>query len=52
MTGEIKDISIDYLTNKPQIILSLNERESLLNLEKLKGNKLSIEIKNGEKREV
>lgn len=50
MTGEIKDISIDYLTNKPQIILSLNERESLLNLEKLKGNKLSVEIKKWKKK--
>lgn len=50
MTGEIKDISIDYLTNKPQIILSLNERESLLNLEKLKGNKLSVEIKKWQKK--
>lgn len=50
MTGEIKDISIDYLTNKPQIILTLNERESLLSLEKLKGNKLSVEIKKWRKK--
>lgn len=50
MTGEIKDISIDYLTNKPQIILTLNERESLLNLEKLKGDKLSVEIKKWQKK--
>lgn len=50
MTGEIKDISIDYLTNKPQIILTLNERESLLSLEKLKGDKLSIEIKKWRKK--
>lgn len=50
MTGEIKDISIDYLTNKPQIILTLNERESLLSLEKLKGDKLSIDIKKWRKK--
>jgi hypothetical protein len=50
MTGEIKDISIDYLTNKPQIILTLNERESLLSLENLKGNKLSIDIKKWRKK--
>lgn len=50
MTGEIKDISIDYLTNKPQIILTLNERESLLSLEKLKGDKLSVEIKKWRKK--
>ena len=50
MTGEIKDISIDYLTNKPQIILTLNERESLLSLEKLKGDKLSVKIKKWRKK--
>ena len=50
MTGEIKDISIDYLTNKPQIILTLNERESLLSLEKLKGDKLSVDIKKWRKK--
>ena len=50
MTGEIKDIAIDYLTNKPQIILTLNERESLLSLEKLKGDKLSVEIKKWRKK--
>ena len=50
MTGEIKDISIDYLTNKPQIILTLNERESLLSLENLKGDMLSIEIKKWRKK--
>lgn len=50
MTGEIKDISIDYLTNKPQIILTLNERDSLLSLEKLKGDKLSVEIKKWRKK--
>ena len=50
MTGEIKDISIDYLTNKPHIILTLNERESLLSLEKLKGDKLSVEIKKWRKK--
>ena len=51
MTGEIKDISIDYLTNKPQIILTLNERESLLSLEKIKrGQVLSVEIKKWRKK--
>lgn len=45
MTGEIKDISIDYISNKPKITLLLNERECLNSLENLKDSKLSIEIK-------
>jgi len=43
--GIIEDISIDYKTQKPKILLMLNERESLSSLEELKENKLSIEIK-------
>lgn len=45
VTGIIEDISIDYKTHKPKITLILNERESINNIEKLKGNKLCIEIK-------
>ena len=36
MTGEIKDISIDYITNKPKITLVLNERDCLNSLENIK----------------
>lgn len=43
--GTIEDISIDYKTQKPKILLVLNERESLSNLEELKEDKLSVEIK-------
>lgn len=43
--GIIEDISIDYKTQKPKILLMLNERESLSSLEELKEDKLSIEIK-------
>lgn len=43
--GTIEDISIDYKTQKPKILLVLNERESLSSLEELKENKLSVEIK-------
>ncbi len=43
--GIIEDISIDYKTQKPKILLMLNERESLPSLEELKEDKLSIEIK-------
>ena len=50
MTGEIKDISIDYITNKPKITLVLNERDCLNSLEILKNNKLSIEIKKWRKK--
>lgn len=45
MTGEIKDISIDYITNKPKITLLINERDCLNSLENIKDDKLSIEIK-------
>lgn len=43
--GIIEDISIDYKTQKPKILLMLNERESLSSIEELKEDKLSIEIK-------
>lgn len=43
--GTIEDISIDYKTQKPKILLVLNERESLSSIEELKEDKLSIEIK-------
>lgn len=43
--GIIEDISIDYKTQKPKILITLNERESLSSLEELKEDKLSIEIK-------
>lgn len=43
--GIIEDISIDYRTQKPKILITLNERESLSGLEELKEDKLSIEIK-------
>lgn len=50
MTGEIKDISIDYITNKPKITLLLNERDCLNSLEDIKDDKLSIEIKKWRKK--
>lgn len=40
--GTIEDISIDYKTQKPKILLVLNERESLSSIEELKEDKLSI----------
>ena len=43
--GKIQDMSIDFETNKPKITVLLNERECLNSLEKLKDDKLSIEIK-------
>lgn len=43
--GTIEDISIDYKSQKPKILLVLNERECLSSLEELKEDKLSIEIK-------
>lgn len=44
-TGTLQDISIDYRTKKPKITLLLDTRDSLLGLEEIKDNKLSIEIK-------
>ena len=43
--GTIEDISIDYKTQKPKILLILNERECISSLEELKEDKLSVEIK-------
>lgn len=43
--GIIEDISIDYKTQKPKILLVLNERECISSLEELKEDKLSVEIK-------
>ena len=43
--GTIEDIPIDYKTQRPKILIALNERESLSGLEELKEDKLSIEIK-------
>ncbi len=43
--GTIEDISIDYKTQKPKILLVLNERECISSLEELKEDKLSVEIK-------
>ena len=49
-TATIKDMSIDYETNKPKITLLLDERKSILSLEKIKENKLSVEIKKWHKK--
>ena len=43
--GTIEDISIDYKTQKPKILIVLNERECISSLEELKEDKLSVEIK-------
>ena len=48
--GTIEDISIDYKTQRPKILIALNERESLSGLEELKEDKLSIEIKKWRKK--
>lgn len=50
MTGEIKDISIDYMSNKPKITLLLNERDCLNSIENLKDDKLTIDIKKWRKK--
>ena len=50
MTGEIKDISIDYMINKPKITLLLNERDCLNSIENLKDDKLTIDIKKWRKK--
>ena len=49
-TATIKDMSIDYETNKPKITLLLDERKSILSLEEIKADKLSIEIKKWRKK--
>lgn len=50
LTGEIKDLSKDYKTDKPILQLVLNERDCLLSLEQLKDIKLSIQVKKWRKR--
>ena len=49
-TAIIKDMSIDYETNKPKITLLLDERKSILSLEEIKADKLSVEIKKWRKK--
>lgn len=49
-TATIKDMSIDYETNKPKITLLLDERKSILSLEEIKADKLSVEIKKWRKK--
>lgn len=48
--GKIQDMSIDYTTNKPKITILLNERECLNSLEKIKDDKLTVEIKKWHKK--
>lgn len=43
--GKLKDISIDFESNKPKITLILNDQECLNSLEKIKDDKLVVEIK-------
>lgn len=50
LTGEIKDLSKDYRTDKPILQLVLNERDCLLSLEQLKDIKLSIQVKKWRKK--
>ena len=50
LTGEIKDLSKDYKTDKPILQLVLNERDCLLGLEQLKDIKLSIQVKKWRKK--
>lgn len=50
LTGEIKDLSKDYRTDKPILQLVLNERDCLLSLEQLKDIKLSIQVKKWQKK--
>lgn len=45
LTGVVNDIGIDFATRKAKITLLLNERECLNSIQKLKDDKLSIEIK-------
>ena len=49
-TATIKDISIDYETNKPKITLLLDEQKSILSLQEIKEDKLSVEIKKWHKK--
>ena len=50
LTGEIKDLSKDYRTDKPILQLVLNERDCLLSLEQLKDIKLSVQVKKWRKK--
>lgn len=50
LTGEIKNLSKDYKTDKPILQLVLNERDCLLSLEQLKDIKLSIQVKKWRKK--
>lgn len=45
LTGVVNDIGIDFTTKKAKVTLLLNERECLNSIQKLKDDKLSIEIK-------
>lgn len=45
LTGAVNDIGIDFETKKAKITLLVNERECLNSIQKLKDDKLSIEIK-------
>lgn len=45
LTGEIKDLSKDYKTDKPILQLVLNERDCFISLEELKNIKLAIQVK-------
>lgn len=43
-TGTIKDISRDWITNQLNISLSINEKNAISEIDKLKDDKLSIKI--------
>ena len=43
-TGRIKDISLDWKTNQLNISLSINEKNAISEIDKLKDDKLSIKI--------
>jgi hypothetical protein len=43
-TGTIKDISRDWITNQLNITLSINEKNAISEIDKLKDDKLSIKI--------
>lgn len=44
-TGTIEEIAIDYISKKPKITIMLEAQNSVESLEKIKNDKLSIEIK-------
>lgn len=50
LTGVVNDIGIDFETRKAKVTLLLNERECLNSIQKLKDDKLSIEIKKQRKK--